>query len=48
MLPTGVYRWRHNFELEREFDSPCVMNIVKMNKSRYAGNPKTYHRKQPI
>jgi hypothetical protein len=34
----GVYRKRINFELEREFDSPCVINIVKTNRLRYAGH----------
>jgi hypothetical protein len=37
-LGNGVYRRRYNFELEREFDSPCVINIVKTNKLHYAGH----------
>jgi hypothetical protein len=27
-----TYRRRYNFELQREFDSPCVINIVKTNR----------------
>jgi hypothetical protein len=42
----SVYRRRSNFELKREFDRPCVINIVKTNRLRYAGhsirNPKGY------
>jgi hypothetical protein len=37
-LENGVYRKRYNFELQREFDSPCVINIAKTNKLRYAGH----------
>jgi hypothetical protein len=33
-----VHRRRYNFELQREFDSPCVINIVKTNRLRYAGH----------
>jgi hypothetical protein len=33
-----VYWRRYNFELQREFDSPCVINIVKTNRLRYAGH----------
>jgi hypothetical protein len=44
-LDNGVYRRRHNFQLEREFNSPCVINVVKTNKLRYAdhitGKPTT-------
>jgi hypothetical protein len=28
-LENGVYRRRYNFELQKEFDNPCVINIVK-------------------
>jgi hypothetical protein len=28
----------YNFELQRESDSPCVINIVKTNRLRYAGH----------
>jgi hypothetical protein len=31
------YRRTYNFELEREFNNPCVINIVKTNRLRYAG-----------
>jgi hypothetical protein len=34
----GVYRRRYNFEIQREFDSPCVINIVKTNRLRYTGH----------
>jgi hypothetical protein len=37
-LEKGVYRRRYNFELQREFESPCVINIVKTNRLRYAGH----------
>jgi hypothetical protein len=33
-----VYRRRYNFELEREFDSPCGIKAVKTNRLRYAGH----------
>jgi hypothetical protein len=33
-----VYRRRYNFELERDFKSPCEINIVKTNRIRYAGH----------
>jgi hypothetical protein len=36
-LENGVYRRRYNFDLQKEFDSPCVINIVKTNRLRYAG-----------
>jgi hypothetical protein len=35
-LENGVYRRRYNFELDREFDSSCVINVVKTNRFRYA------------
>jgi hypothetical protein len=38
ILENGVYRKKYNFELKREFDSPCVINIVKTNRLRYAGH----------
>ena len=34
----GVFRRRYNFELEREFNSPSVINVVKRNRLRYAGH----------
>jgi hypothetical protein len=37
-LENGVFRRRYNFELQREFDSPCVINIVKTVRKRYAGH----------
>ena len=38
VIENGVYRRRYNFELEREFDSPIVINVVKTNRLRYAGH----------
>jgi hypothetical protein len=38
-LENSVYRRRYNFDLETEFDSPCVINIVKTNRWGYAGTP---------
>jgi hypothetical protein len=32
-----VYRRRYNFELEMELNSPCVIDIVNMNRLRYDG-----------
>jgi hypothetical protein len=37
-LENGVHRRRYNFELQREFGSPCVINIVKTNRLRHAGH----------
>jgi hypothetical protein len=37
-LGNGVYRRRYNFELPREFDTSCVININKTNRLRYAGH----------
>jgi hypothetical protein len=37
-IENGVYRRRYNHELEREFDSPNVLNVTKTNKLRYAGH----------
>jgi hypothetical protein len=37
-LENCVYRRRYNFELEEEFDRPCVINLVKTNRLRYAGH----------
>jgi hypothetical protein len=36
-LENNVYRRRYIFEHQSEFDSPCVINIVKTNRLRYAG-----------
>jgi hypothetical protein len=37
-ITNGVYRRRYNHELEREFDSPNVLNITKTSRLRYAGH----------
>jgi hypothetical protein len=29
IIENGVYRRRYNFKLDREFDSPSVLNVVK-------------------
>jgi hypothetical protein len=33
----GVCRSRFNFELDREFNSPNVIGVMKRNRLRYAG-----------
>jgi hypothetical protein len=33
-----VYRRRYNHELEREFDSPNVLNVTKTSRLRYTGH----------
>jgi hypothetical protein len=37
-IENGVYRRRYNYELEREFDSPNVLNVTKTHRLRYAGH----------
>jgi hypothetical protein len=37
-VENGVFRRRYNFELEREFNRPCVVNVVKTNRLQYAGH----------
>jgi hypothetical protein len=37
-IENGVYRRRYNHELEREFDSPTVLNVTKTGRLRYAGH----------
>jgi hypothetical protein len=37
-LENGVNRRRYNFELQREFDSSFVINIVKTKRLRYVGH----------
>jgi hypothetical protein len=34
----GVYRSRNNFELDKEFNSPIVIGVVKSNIFWYAGH----------
>jgi hypothetical protein len=36
-VENGGYRRKYNFEVEREFNSPCVVNVVKTKRLRYAG-----------
>jgi hypothetical protein len=33
-----MYKSRYNFELDREFNSPNVIGVVKSNRMRYAGH----------
>jgi hypothetical protein len=37
-IENGVYRRRYNHELEREFDSPNVLKVMKTSRLRYAGH----------
>jgi hypothetical protein len=37
-IGNGVYRRRYNHELEREFDSPNVLNVTKTSRLCYAGH----------
>jgi hypothetical protein len=37
-IENGVYRRRYNHELEREFDSPNTLNVMKSSRLRYAGH----------
>jgi hypothetical protein len=37
-IENGVYRRRYNHELEREFDTPNVLNVTKTGRLRYAGH----------
>jgi hypothetical protein len=38
IIENGVYRRRYNFELDKVFDSPSVLNVVKTSRLRYAGH----------
>jgi hypothetical protein len=37
-IENGVYRRRYNHELERDFDSPNVLNVTKTSRLHYAGH----------
>jgi hypothetical protein len=37
-IENGVYRRRYNHELDKEFDSPNVLNVTKTSRLRYAGH----------
>jgi hypothetical protein len=37
-IENRVYRRRYNHELEREFDSPNVLNVTKTRRLRYASH----------
>ena len=34
----GSYRRRYNFELDKMFNSPSLINVIKTNRLRYAGH----------
>jgi hypothetical protein len=34
----GVYRRRHNHEIDKEFNSPNALNVTKTNRLRYVGH----------
>jgi hypothetical protein len=36
IIENGVYRRRYNFELNREFGNPSVINVVQTSRLRYA------------
>jgi hypothetical protein len=48
-IENGVYRWRYNHELDKEFNSTNALNITKTSRLHYTGHmskdPKTYHKK---
>jgi hypothetical protein len=35
-IENGVYRRRYNHELDKEFDSPNALNVMKTSRLRYA------------
>jgi hypothetical protein len=37
-IENGVYRRKYNHDLEREFDSPNALNVMKTSRLRYAGH----------
>jgi hypothetical protein len=37
-IENGVYKRRYNHKLEREFDSPNVLNVTKTSRLHYAGD----------
>jgi hypothetical protein len=37
-IENGVYRRRYNHELDKEFNSPDVLNVTKTCRLRYAGH----------
>jgi hypothetical protein len=37
-IENGVYRSWYNHELDKEFDSPNVLNVTKTSRLRYAGH----------
>jgi hypothetical protein len=37
-IENGVYRRRYSHELDREFDSPNALNVMKTSRLGYAGH----------
>jgi hypothetical protein len=37
-IENGVYRRRYNLKLDRDFDSPNAVNVMKTSRLRYAGH----------
>jgi hypothetical protein len=37
-IENSIYRRKYNHKLEREFDSPNVLNVTKTSRLRYAGH----------
>jgi hypothetical protein len=37
-IENGVYRRMYNHELDKEFDSPNALNVMKTSRLRYAGH----------
>jgi hypothetical protein len=37
-IANGVYRRRYNHELDRKFDSPNTLNVMKTSRLHYAGH----------
>jgi hypothetical protein len=42
-----VYRRRHNRELDKEFNSPNALNVMKTSRLRYAGHMIRRHEDLP-
>jgi hypothetical protein len=37
-IENGVYRRRYNYEIDKDYDSPNVLNITKTSRLRYPGH----------
>jgi hypothetical protein len=38
IIENGIYRRRHSHELDKEFNSPNDLNVMKTSRLRYAGH----------